>query len=152
MLRLSSAASGEDIASFEEVDEVELGSTIGSLKRHLANKHFEDRFSRFQLRLFRAGDASELSDDEVVRRVFITVHYFQNEGFFLITRVLSTTTGPIKWFLRKRRMAEARDINSIHSNCNAWMWRTSVLSTGQVSIDSSRDEEVQRIPENELRH
>ena len=68
MLRISSAASGEDIVSFEEVDEVELGSTIGSLKRHLANKHFEDRFSRFQLRLFREGDASELSDDETLRQ------------------------------------------------------------------------------------
>ena len=60
MLRIYSAASGEGVASFEEVDEVELGSTIGSLKRYLAKKHFENRFSRFQLRLFREGDASEL--------------------------------------------------------------------------------------------
>ena len=66
MLRIYSAASGEGVASFEEVDEVELGSTIGSLKRYLAKKHFENRFSRFQLRLFREGDASEFQDDETL--------------------------------------------------------------------------------------
>ena len=68
MLRISSAASGEelvslDVAEFQDVLEV-YGCTVGSLKRHLAERHFKKRYSRFQLRFLREGAPDELQDDE----------------------------------------------------------------------------------------
>ena len=69
MLRLR-AASGEellalDAKSFENMVK-EDGSSILSLKRHVARKHFLQKYSRFQLRILREGDPSELLDEEEV--------------------------------------------------------------------------------------
>ena len=57
--------SGEEVASLDasELDALEThGSTVGSLKRHLAEKHLN--CSRFLLRLL--GDCGELQDDSVL--------------------------------------------------------------------------------------
>ena len=68
MLRVSSAASGEELLSLDaaEFDAMVAvyGSTVGSLKRHLAERHFKKRYSRFQLRFLRDGEPHELGDDE----------------------------------------------------------------------------------------
>ena len=68
MLRVSSAASGEELLSLDaaEFDAMVAvyGSTGGSLKRHLAERHFKKRYSRFQLRFLREGAPDELQDDE----------------------------------------------------------------------------------------
>ena len=72
MLRICFAASGDEVAIIEasHSDYVsvvnEHGSTVGSLKRFLAEKHFQKRYSRFQLRLLHAGDPNFLEDDESV--------------------------------------------------------------------------------------
>lgn len=65
MLRIFSAASGEEVAALEasELESMEHGSTVGSLKRYLAKKCFEGK-SRFQLRILREGDPTELREDE----------------------------------------------------------------------------------------
>ena len=67
MLRLFSAGSGEEVAALDasEFDAMvaERGSTVASLKRHLAETLFEKRYSRFQLRILREGD-TELRDEE----------------------------------------------------------------------------------------
>ena len=57
MLRLFTA-SGEEVA----LDASALDA-VGALKMLLAEKHFEKRFSKFQLRLLKTG-ASELRDSE----------------------------------------------------------------------------------------
>ena len=68
MLRLFSAASGEAVAALDasEFDALVVGrgSTVGSLKRHLAARHFERKYTRFQLRILR--EAEELQDGEVI--------------------------------------------------------------------------------------
>lgn len=70
MLRISSAASGEEVAALNSGDFEamvgERGSTVGSLKHYLAQRHFRKTFSRFQLRILREGDSSELGDDETI--------------------------------------------------------------------------------------
>ena len=70
MLRLFSAGSGEEVAALDasEFDAMvaERGSTVASLKRHLAETLFEKRYSRFQLRILREGDPTELHDDKEV--------------------------------------------------------------------------------------
>ena len=70
MLRLFSAGSGEGVAALDasEFDAMvaERGSTVASLKRHLAETLFEKRYSRFQLRILREGDPTELQDDDEV--------------------------------------------------------------------------------------
>lgn len=69
MLRVFTA-SGEEVAALDasDLDAMCAGeSTVGALKMHLAEKHFEKRFSRFQLRLLRAGDPSELGDEEGIQ-------------------------------------------------------------------------------------
>ena len=67
MLRITSAASGEEVAVFDagefEAMVREFGSTIGSLKRCLAQKYFHKKLSRFQLRILLEGDSTELPDD-----------------------------------------------------------------------------------------
>ena len=70
MLRICLAASGEEVAAlnageFESVVE-KYGSTVASLKRYLAQKHFSKRFSRFQLRILRQGDLHEMQDHESI--------------------------------------------------------------------------------------
>ena len=70
MPRISLAASGEEVVAldagqFEAVVE-EYGSTVDSLKRYLAQKHFPKRFSRFQLRILREGSSSEMEDEESI--------------------------------------------------------------------------------------
>ena len=68
MLRIFSAASGHEVAAldapaFDAL--VENGApTVGSLKRHLAEKHFKRKYSRFQIRILREGDPIELQDDD----------------------------------------------------------------------------------------
>lgn len=57
MLRILSAASGEELMALEAV----AGSTVGAVKRHLA---LHLACSRFQLRLLREGHGKELRDDE----------------------------------------------------------------------------------------
>ena len=68
MLRISSAASGEQLLCLDAAHVDALvqgyGSTVGSLKRHLAERHFQKRYSRFQLRFLREGAPDELQDDE----------------------------------------------------------------------------------------
>ena len=67
MLRLLSAASGEELAALDasEFDALaDRGSTVGALKRHLAASHFEGKYTRFQLRILRG--AEELQDGEVI--------------------------------------------------------------------------------------
>lgn len=63
MLRIL-AASGEEVASLD-ASELDEHSTVGSLKRHLAEKHL--KCSRFLLRLL--GDSGELQDDLVLPRM-----------------------------------------------------------------------------------
>ena len=69
MLRIVSAASGEEVAAFHKAQfdstVAESGATVGALKRHLA-KRFERKYSRFQLRMLREGNPEELEDDEVI--------------------------------------------------------------------------------------
>ena len=67
MLRLLSAASGEELAALDasEFDALaDRGSTVGALKRHLAASHFEGKYTMFQLRILRG--AEELQDGEVI--------------------------------------------------------------------------------------
>ena len=68
MVRVSSATSGEELLSLDAAEFDAMvrgyGSTVGSLKRHLAERHFEKRYSRFQLRFLREGAPDELLDDE----------------------------------------------------------------------------------------
>ena len=70
MLRITSAASGEEVACLNgaQFDAMvkECGSSLGSLKRFLAEKHFKKQFSRFQLRFLREGDPDDLKDDEIL--------------------------------------------------------------------------------------
>ena len=68
MLRILYRASGEEVATFalSELPEEDGVRTIGSLKRYLAKEHFKKRCSRFQLRVFREGDPSDLRDDETI--------------------------------------------------------------------------------------
>ena len=68
MLRIFSAASGGEVAVLEgsELELMEHGSTVGSLKRYLARKCFQGKRSRFQLRILRGGDPTELQDDEKI--------------------------------------------------------------------------------------
>ena len=70
MLRIRLAATGEDVVAldaseFEAVVE-QHGSTVASLKRYLAERHFPKRFSRFQLRILREGSSSEMEDEESI--------------------------------------------------------------------------------------
>ena len=69
MLRISFATSGEEVAAVrvEQLVEEEGELTICCLKRHLAEKHFRKRYTRFQLRILREGDATELEEDEAIR-------------------------------------------------------------------------------------
>ena len=69
MLRISSAASGEELAALDASEfhaVAEGGATVAALKHHLAAKHFEGKYSRFQLRLLREEDTGELLDDESI--------------------------------------------------------------------------------------
>ena len=72
MLRICLAASGEEVTVVEAGNSdyasivSEQRSTVGSVKRYLAEKHFHKRVSRFQLRILRAGDPHFLEDDEGV--------------------------------------------------------------------------------------
>ena len=69
MLRVLSAASGKAVATFEkaQLDAVVAESaTVGALKRHLAVKHFERKYSRFQLRIWTEGKPEELEDDAII--------------------------------------------------------------------------------------
>ena len=70
MLRIRLAASGEEVVAldaseFEAVVE-QYGSTVASLKRYVAQRHFPKRFSRFQLRILREGDSVEMVDEESI--------------------------------------------------------------------------------------
>ena len=70
MLRIRLAASGEEVVAlgasdFEAVVE-QYGSTVASLKRYLAQRHFPKRFSSFQLRILQEGDAVEMEDEESI--------------------------------------------------------------------------------------
>ena len=66
MLRIFSGASGEEVVALEEseLSSTEHGSTVGSLKRYLANVHFEQKYFRFQLRILHEAHACELKEDE----------------------------------------------------------------------------------------
>ena len=67
MLRIRLGASGEEVACLDVSQLREDGKpTFGSLKRYLARKHFQQKYSRFQLRLLREGDSSELEDFEII--------------------------------------------------------------------------------------
>ena len=70
MLRVVSAASGEEVHAYDKAQfdamVADSGATVGALKRHLAVKHFERKYSRFQLRMMREGKPEELEDDEVI--------------------------------------------------------------------------------------
>ena len=67
MLRISSAASGEEVASVPVSELLQEGlPSVGLLKRFLAQRHFEKKYSRFQLRFLREGDPSELKEDEQI--------------------------------------------------------------------------------------
>ena len=66
MLRISSAASGEEVATLAVSELPEEAATIGSVKLYLARKHFQNKYSRFQLRIFREADPSELQEDESI--------------------------------------------------------------------------------------
>ena len=64
MLRVFSAASGDELASFSG-NEWDGALTVASLKSLLARESFRS-CSRFQLRLFREGEKSELKEDEAI--------------------------------------------------------------------------------------
>ena len=67
MLRILSAASGEEVATLAVSELPGDGApTIVSLKRYLLKEHFQKRYSRFQLRLLREGDPGELREDEII--------------------------------------------------------------------------------------
>ena len=70
MLRVVSAASGEEVHAYDKAQfdamVADSGATVGALKRHLAVKHFERKYSRFQLRILREGNPEELEDDEII--------------------------------------------------------------------------------------
>ena len=70
MLRVISAASGAEVAALDAVQfdamVADGGATVGALKRHLAVKHFERKYSRFQLRILTEGNPEELEDDEII--------------------------------------------------------------------------------------
>ena len=68
MLRIRLASSGEEVVLLNagEFERVVHGSTVASLKRYLALKHFPKRFSRFQLRILWEGDSSEVEDEESI--------------------------------------------------------------------------------------
>ena len=70
MLRICLAASGEEVVAldagkFKAVVE-QYGSTVASLKRYLAQRHFPKRFSRFQLRILQEGVSMEMEDEESI--------------------------------------------------------------------------------------
>ena len=62
------AASGDEVACFDAGFDalVERRITVGSLKRHLADslEALEETPCRFQLRILKDGDSTELQDDE----------------------------------------------------------------------------------------
>lgn len=66
-LRISTASGEELVLAAAELDGMvkEFGSTVGALKRHLAQKHFK-KYSRFQLRVLKEGTSVELQDEEVI--------------------------------------------------------------------------------------
>lgn len=68
MLRISYATSGEEVATVPLGDllQGESEPTICCLKRHLAEKHFRKRYTRFQLRILREGDPTVLQGDEAI--------------------------------------------------------------------------------------
>ena len=70
MLQIRLAASGEEVVALNAGDleavVQEYGSTVASLKHYLAQRHFPKRFSRFQLRILREGDSSEMKDEESI--------------------------------------------------------------------------------------
>ena len=67
MLRILSAASGEEVATLAVSELAEDGApTVFSLKHYLAKGHFQKRYSRFQLKLLREGDPGELREDEII--------------------------------------------------------------------------------------
>ena len=70
MLRFRLAASGEEVVALDASDYEavveQYGSSVASLKRYLAQRHFPKRFSRFQLRILREGDSMEMEDEESI--------------------------------------------------------------------------------------
>ena len=66
-LRISTVSGEELVLAAAELDGMveEFGSTVISLKRHLAQKHFR-KYSRFQLRILQDGTPEELKDEEVI--------------------------------------------------------------------------------------
>ena len=65
MLRISSAASGEEVSTLVASDLPQEGvPTIAWLKSFLARKHFQNEYSRFQLRIL--GNAIELKEDDSI--------------------------------------------------------------------------------------
>ena len=64
MLRTSSAASGEEVAALNAVGVY--GCTVGSLK-HLAQRNFQRKFSRFQLQILCEVGSSVLGDEEEIK-------------------------------------------------------------------------------------
>ena len=70
MLRIQLATSGEEAVALNAGDleavVEQYGSTVASLKRYLAQRHFPRRFSRFQLRILREGDSVEMKDEESI--------------------------------------------------------------------------------------
>ena len=68
MLRIVSAASGEEVAAVavSELPAEDGAPTMVSLKRYLAKEHFQNRYSRFQLRLLHEGDPRFLEDRDSI--------------------------------------------------------------------------------------
>ena len=68
MLRVVSAASGEEVAAVavSELPAEDGAPTVVSLKRYLAKEHFQNRYSRFQLRLLHEGDPRFLEDRDSI--------------------------------------------------------------------------------------
>lgn len=65
MLRIFSAASGEEVVTLDAGDVLmaqEGGCTVGAVKRHLSKHHLQS-YSRFQIRILRQGDPNELLED-----------------------------------------------------------------------------------------
>ena len=70
MLRIRLAASGEEVVALDaggfEALVMQHGSTVIALKIYLAQKHFQKKFSRYQLRILREGDSTALKDEESI--------------------------------------------------------------------------------------
>ena len=65
-MRIISAVSGEEGAVLDAAEYdawAQGGATVGALKRHLAETHFDGEYNRFQLRLLAPGDEVELPDE-----------------------------------------------------------------------------------------